>query len=235
VKVRIVAAGKEGFEEWTNLCQQSGIICRSDLSYSTDSTELEDELKNDAPPDVVLCHANDLNIQGIYRGEYLAHCTSKGVHVLLFSGSGVVVDKPEPNRVKLKTDEVETEIAGCKSELIHDCQINISKASDFFIEEALAAVRENKESGGAAPAVVFVHALIGFNLILEQKLCLLYDSLNLEQLKRFSESKEYKILLQNIADKSKQTVENNVAQLLKGSGERVALIRELRDVLLASE
>lgn len=233
MKVRIVAAGKEGFGEWTDLCKQSGISCRSDLSYSTDSTELEDELKNDAPPDVVLCHANDLNIQGKYRGEYLAHCTSKGALVLLFSGSGVVVDKREPNRVILKTDEVETEIAGCKSELIHDCRKNISKASDFFIEQAVAAVLESKKSGCAEPAVVFIHALTGFKPFLERALCLLYDSLTPEYLKQYSESEDYKLLLQNISGKRRQTVENNVVQLLKGNGERVVLIRELRDVLLA--
>jgi len=107
----------------------------------------------------------------------------------LFSGSGVIVSRPNSNSVILRTDKVHETIADCKSELIEGCQKNILEASTFFIDAALTAAREKESSDADAQAVAFIEALIDAKPILEQKLCLLINSLNVDDLKRYTEGR----------------------------------------------
>jgi hypothetical protein len=233
MKIQIIDA-KQNFRAWPSLLEKRRIQCELVVKFFDNKAAMETSLR-DAPPDVVLCHANDLRRDSEFDGDYIANCTRSGSHVLLFTGGSVIVSVLSPDRISLKTTEMKNsvEIANCKSELIHGCVRHIHSASDFPIENAITAALESKSGGGATPAQAFIDALMGYNPLLERSLFLLYASLITEDLRKFIDSEEYEMLLSDIPAKVKLAVEDNVAMLLSGSnGERVVLIRELRDALL---
>jgi hypothetical protein len=237
MKIQVIDS-KRDFSQWAELLNKGDISLNKVRNFFDVMDSLEQALSVSAP-DVVLCHANDLLMGTIYEGRYIANCTQKNIHVLLFSGGGVEFSVLGPDKISLQTNETKgpKEITGCKSDFIHACSRTINDESDLPIEAAVTAVIEAAGTSAESRAEVLINTLVGYDPVLESSLGLLYATLSSDLLNKFVNvnSIEYDLLLGRIPAERARLVRDNVAILLTDeNGERDVLIREVRDALLPS-